>query len=100
MKPDERFVEEARELLKDIDRHGVGLPLPSNYMSTHKKDFVEFVAISLSNSHDQGRRDENEACAKVACHHSIDFQNTVERDCCASAKAIRQRIPKGEGVCD
>ena len=112
MKPDERFVEEAREILKkactQFEQDFPGAALPDSLRPD--------IALALSSSYDQGRRDENEWCAKVIntaieeAHRVITtcrsngsethLDRWQERLICLEglANILRQRISKGEGV--
>ena len=78
--PAEWAREKAKELLKDIDRRD-NLPPPMNYMTTHRKDFVEFVAQALIKQRDETL----EEAAKVCETHGDSMLSVIKESSKKSA---------------
>lgn len=70
--------------------------------SKHERNTVKNVAQALREAYDQGRRDENEACAKV-CESRFFYGGSIDNEPVSEmafkswqkkiAQMVRQRIP-------
>ena len=70
----------ATAIMSHIDRHGTGLPLPENYMSTHRKDFVEYVAQAILES----RNEALEEAGNLVEHFPCYPVTSLHAACCAA----------------
>ena len=100
MTPPQKYVDEANKLVNygpwPIETGGELYPRPDKKRDIPwqaKSNLIQAIALALQTSHDEGVREEREACAKVALDYMNEFVRSRYVDIYKEgiAQAIRQR---------